>query len=137
MSIDQVNEFLLSFVRWSSSQASIRGVALVGSYARQAARETSDVDLVVLADNPHVYLSELEWINFFGKVERHQIEDYGKVISLRVWYKNRLEVEFGITDESWAAIPIDDGTAQVISKGMQVLFERGNILSRLRPGTPR
>jgi len=36
----------------------------------------------------------------------------------------------GMTTPDWAAIPLDAGTRQVISDGMIVLFERGNVLSR-------
>jgi hypothetical protein len=40
-------------------------------------------------------------------------------------------VEYGFTDETWSALPLHEGTKKVISDGMQVLFERGSILSRL------
>ena len=51
-----------------------------------------------------------------GKVERQQVEDYGKATSLRVWYEDWLEVEYGLTDETWAALPLDEGTQAVISR---------------------
>jgi hypothetical protein len=66
----------------------------------------------------------------FGTVESHQTEDYGKLISLRVFYRDGYEVEYGITTPDWAALPLDAGTRQVISDGMVVLFERGDVLSR-------
>ena len=47
-----------------------------------------------------------------------------------VWYGDALEVEYGLTYERWAALPIDEGTSEVISGGMKVLFERGDMLSR-------
>jgi hypothetical protein len=49
-----------------------------------------------------------------------------------VWYLGSREVEYGFTNETWSAWPVDDGTRQVISDGMQILWERGGILSRLR-----
>ena len=60
-----------------------------------------------------------------------QLDDYGKVTSVRVWYADGLEVEYGITAEDWAALPLDEGTRAVISNGMKVLFEQGDTLSRL------
>jgi len=62
-------------------------------------------------------------------VEKHQAEDYGKLTSLRVWYQNGMEVEYGITTSHWAATPLDTETHRVISDGMIVLFELGNFLS--------
>jgi len=52
MKVDQVELFLRDFGTWASSQPDILGVALVGSFARNAATTTSDVDLVILARDP-------------------------------------------------------------------------------------
>lgn len=128
----EVQQFLKDITQWVSSQADILALALVGSYARNAARETSDVDLVLIAREPDRYVHNLDWVERFGNVEKHHIEYYGLLTSVRVWYADGREVEYGLTDESWAAIPLDDGTRQVIEDGMRVLYERGNILSRHR-----
>jgi hypothetical protein len=85
---------------------------------------------VILTKEPNKHLRNKDWIRLFGNVERDQLEDYGKVISLRVWYGNGIEVEYGLTDDTWADPPLDEGTQEVISAGMKVLFERGTVLSR-------
>jgi predicted nucleotidyltransferase len=128
--IEHIRNFLDPVVSWISAQLDVHGIALVGSYARGAARDDSDIDLVILTDQPRKYLDDIQWIERFGVVEKHQTEDYGKLISLRVWHQNGHEVEYGITTPDWAAIPLDEGTRQVISDGVLVLFERGNLLSR-------
>ena len=127
---DHIHGFLHDFVGWASDQADVQAIALVGSYARGAARDDSDIDLVILTDQPQKYLDELKWTERFGSVEKHQTEDYGKLISIRVWYQNGPEVEYGITTPDWAATPLDAGTREVILGGMIVLFERGILLSR-------
>ena len=130
MSEGQVNQFLNEFTDWASAQSDIRAVALVGSYARNAATPTSDIDLVVIVTRPDNYMRDLEWTRRFGTVLRHQVEDYGKLVSVRVWYADGREVEYGITVESWAALPLDEGTRRVLSDRMRVLFEREPLLSR-------
>jgi predicted nucleotidyltransferase len=130
MQMDQVEIFLDKFVNWASSQPDIRGVALVGSYARNAATESSDVDLVILATDPQSYLQDQTWVRQFGEPTRLQTEVYGSLTSIRAWYPDGGEIEYGITDETWAAVPLDEGTRQVITSGMRVLFEREPILSR-------
>ena len=95
--VEHLREFLDAFVAWTSAQPDVHGIALVGSYARGAARDDSDIDLVVLTDEPRKYLADLDWTGRFGKVERLQTEDYGKLISVRVWYQDGPEVEYGIT----------------------------------------
>jgi predicted nucleotidyltransferase len=125
MSKPRVEQFLHDFARWAATRRDIQGVAPVGSYARGAATETSDVDLVVLADQPGLYLQEGSWAEKFGKSADQQVEDYGKLVSLRIKYADGLEVEYGFTEVSWAGTPLDQGTREVIQGGMKVLFERG------------
>ena len=137
MSVDSVNRYLDEFAGWAYAQPDIQAVALVGSYARNAATETSDIDLVIIASQPETYLQDVAWTRRFGQVRRQQVEDYGKVTSIRVWYTDGREVEYGITDEGWAALPLDEGTHRVISDGMRVLFEREPILSRHQLQTAR
>jgi predicted nucleotidyltransferase len=134
MSLTKTDKFLKKFRDWVKSQPDIVAVALVGSHARDAATEASDVDLVIITHHPDNYLKDLNWIHAFGQAKRYQIENYGKLISVRVWYKEGPEVEYGITDETWAELPLDEGTREVIAGGMRVLFEKGNILSRHQSG---
>jgi predicted nucleotidyltransferase len=122
---------LQAAAEWAQVRPDIAGLALVGSYAREAATPDSDVDLVVITSDPARYLDDLSWTTGFGEVLRRQLEDYGKVTSVRVWYADGLEVEYGITSEDWATLPLDEGTRAVIADGMKVLFERGDILSKL------
>jgi predicted nucleotidyltransferase len=129
-SIEYIQDFLNAFVAWASEQDDIQAIALVGSYARSEARDDSDIDLVILTDRPEKYLESTEWTKQFGAVEKHQIENYGKLTSLRVWYQNGIEAEYGFTAPDWAEIPLDAGTQEVIHGGMSVLFERVDVLSR-------
>ena len=128
------DDFISSFARWASTQPDIRAVGLVGSHARNAANESSDIDLVIITDHPNKYLKQTEWTRSFGTVVRQQVEDYGMVTSLRTWYADGLEIEYGITFPVWAQTPLDAGTRQVIEDGMRVLFERDALLSPLRKG---
>ncbi len=128
--MEDISDFLDAFVAWASLAQDVHGIALVGSYARGAARDDSDIDLVILTEQPRSYLDDLKWIERFGIPERHQTEEYGKLVSLHVWYQNGVEVEYGITTPDWAAMPLDAGTQEVMRGGIQVLFERGRLLSR-------
>ncbi len=130
MKKEQVDSFLEDLARWAVSQNDMLAVALVGSYARGAATPDSDVDIILVSSHPDLYLKDSSWAADFGVIEKQQIEQYGMVTSLRIWYAGGLEVEYGITDKRWAAIPLDAGTRQVICDGIRVLFERREILSR-------
>jgi predicted nucleotidyltransferase len=123
-------QFLNEVSHWAAGQPDILAVALVGSYARDEATRASDVDLVMIAWEPATFLQDTRWAQSFGTISRRRIESYGKVTSLRIWYSGSYEVEFGFTDETWSALPLDEGTKKVISDGLQIVFERGPILSR-------
>ena len=127
--IEQALSFIEQFPRWASTQTDVLAVALVGSYARNAARENSDVDLVIIMDDPQKYLTDTEWTKTFGAVVKQQIEDYGMLTSLRVWYESGLEIEYGFTTRAWVKLPLDKGTKRVVDDGMRVLFESIVLLS--------
>lgn len=130
---EQIKDFLDAFTHWASAQSDIEAVALVGSYAREAATDTSDIDLVLVVDDPQRYLADTGWSTQFGTVAQQQIEDYGLVTSLRVWYAGGQEVEYGLTTPAWIQPPLDEGTQRVIQDGMKILFERGALLSPHMP----
>ncbi|MBD3160817.1 MAG: hypothetical protein GF346_01585 [Candidatus Eisenbacteria bacterium] len=116
--------------RWAEGRTDIRALALVGSHARGTARPDSDIDLVVLSTEPVRYLGRTEWVSLFGEVARISLEDWGEVRSVRVVYQNGTEVEFGIADPAWAAVPLDRGTADVLGDGCRILLYRDGSLRR-------
>lgn len=125
-----VEQFLMDFTTWAKAQPDILAVGVVGSHARGTARDDSDVDLVVVCLDPKHYLNERTWVQQFGEVASEGIENYGLLISLRVFYRDGREVEYGLTDERWTALPLDAGTREVIAGGLRVLFERGDLMSQ-------
>jgi hypothetical protein len=129
-----VTRLLDLFADWAGGQPGVQAAALVGSHARGSAGPSSDVDLVILADDPQRFLTDRTWLGTFGTPAAVSREEYGNVTSLRVHYQDGLEVEFGFTTVEWADVPLDQGTREVISGGMRVLFERGPIMSLLSVG---
>ena len=127
----RVDGFLFEFKRWAATEAGIHAVALTGSHARETATENSDVDLIVVVSPPNIYLQHTQWTRLFGTVLRDHQESYGKCASLRVWYDEGFEVEYGFVDESWAMLPADEDTRKIVSDGMKVMFERKPLLSLL------
>ena len=127
-----VKAFLQRLVEWAKNEPGLMALALVGSQARGKASAKSDVDLILLVRNPEAYLKNLDWVSEFGKPAHIVIEDYGKVTSLRVFYADGLEVEYGLSDFEWGSDPKDEGDAQVITDGLIVLFEKyGHLSSKL------
>ena len=124
--------FLATATAWAATRPDLVGLALVGSYARDAARPDSDIDLLLLTIDARRYLAETSWTLAFSAIARQQIENWGKVTSIRVWYASGLEVEFGVTTPDWAALPVDEGTRHVVAGGIRVLIDRSGLLVDLR-----
>lgn len=128
-----VRKFLRDFKDWAAERTDIVAVILAGSYAHGTAGPGSDVDLVLLVKQPDRYLGRQGWVSAFGSVDKIQAEDWGKVTSLRVFYADGLEVEFGIAPQGWGADPSDQGDMNVIADGIVLLFDpKGTMKKRLQ-----
>lgn len=114
-----------------SSDAS--ALALVGSYARGEGRPGSDVDLVLLIEDPRSLLTSTEWFAMFGAdVSLVRAADFGAVQERRLLTADGHEVEVGIARPSWAAVdPVDPGTAAVVRRSMRSLHDPQGLLSQL------
>jgi len=125
-------KYIEEVTEWASSYEAVIALALVGSHARNEARPDSDIDFVLICRNISNLLTELSWIEKFGQVKSHGLENWGIVTSIRVVYGDGQEVEFGLAPESWAGIPIDAGTQSVVSDGMIILLDKHRLLNRLK-----
>ena len=59
MSLNKTEELINKFTEWAPTRPDVAALALVGSYARNTANETSDVDLVLVTSQPDKYLMDL------------------------------------------------------------------------------
>lgn len=117
--------------RWAAGRDDVLGLALAGSYARGTARADSDIDFTVVCSNPARYLKNTDWVSTFGEVTALSLEDWGKVQSVRVVYRNAPEVEFGIAGIDWTTTPPDEGTAEVLRAGCLILLDREGLIERV------
>ncbi|HEU5369760.1 MAG TPA: nucleotidyltransferase domain-containing protein, partial [Ktedonobacterales bacterium] len=81
--LPSLTALLTLFARWAALREEIVALALVGSYARGAARPDSDVDLVVLTTDPDSFRQQTDWVQAIPwsqlqlQVVRWQDEEYG------------------------------------------------------------
>ena len=96
-------------------------VALVGSCMRGTSTTDSDVDIVIISSHTDRYFRDNSW------AANRAFRSGHLGVNLECSW---LEVEYRITNECLAALPLNAGTWQVILDDICVLFERGNLLSR-------
>ena len=124
--------FIDTLKEFATSDTAIESVIVVGSYARGTSKPTSDLDLCIITINKHQMIENPGFVEAFGKVVKMQKEYYGACTSIRVWYENGMEVEFGVVEPSWIDIPLDRGTYQVLSDGYKVIVDKKQYFKNLK-----
>jgi predicted nucleotidyltransferase len=125
-----VKNLLARVTVWAEARDDISAVALVGSHAHGRARPDSDIDLLILSDDPDP-LRNADWLGVFGQVQNSITEQWGILTAHRVRYAEHSEVEVGVAPSSWADIPVDAGTYRVASDGIVIVYDPRAILQRL------
>lgn len=124
-------ELLEKATLWAQTEPAVMALVLVGSWARGVNRPDSDIDLVILTDEKEKFLENPGCFADFAPVYRENVEYYGRCTSLRVFYENGPEVEFGFVDSKWADLPLDEGTQRVLSGGYRVLVDKVKAFEKL------
>ncbi len=127
----RTSELIAAIPQWAQRRADLRGLALVGSYATGNPTPTSDVDLVILTDAPETYAGDQQWVCELGVPRGTAIERWGKLTTVRVFFQDGPEVEFGFAKTEWCAVPVDPGTRRVVSGGIHVLHDPEHLFANL------
>lgn len=125
--IERLLENLKSF---AAADASIQAVIVVGSFANGTGGPDSDVDLIIITSDTNRYLGDFAWVYQFGKALSGEHEDYELVQSVRVFYENGPEVEFGITTMDWIADKEFKSTGKILSGGYRVIYDPDNVIDQ-------
>jgi len=121
---------------WGSKEPLVDAVILAGSYARGTQKPDSDIDLIILTSNKKHFMENPQIFSFFEPINRSAVEFYGECTSIRVWYTNGLEVEFGMVPLKWIDLPLDPGTEQVLSDGYQIIVDKKGLFLPIAPVIP-
>jgi uncharacterized protein len=137
----QLDHLLAPVVSWVRSRPDILGLALVGSHAREAARQNSDIDLLLLACEPQAFRYAESWLADIPWAQGHIVDwrdaDYGAAWSRHVRLDPFGELELTFCAASWAATdPIDSGTCKVVSMGCRALVDKVGLFETLLALSP-
>jgi hypothetical protein len=123
---------------WVRQTRGARALAMVGSWARGNPRPDSDLDLLVLANEPDRYFRDPPWpdqmsFNKIGhRIESHSVEDYGAVRSYHIMLTPPAELELSFGSLGWASTaPADAGTVRIVSDACKIIVDKDALLQRL------
>lgn len=125
---------------WAETQSNIRAVLIVGSRARteHPADAWSDLDLVVFATDPQVYLDDASWPAHFGEVWLTFLEEtaVGGGVERRVLYRDGLDVDFSIFPVSQLEQLLAGEAAAVLARGVRVVLDKDGQAQHLIAAAP-
>lgn len=135
-SLEPIRLLISAVVQWAAARGDVVAVALVGSWARDAARPDSDVDFMLLTSDPAAYRADTDWQDAIAwpgaTVAAWEDHDYGAAWSRQIFLTDATEVELCFSRPAWADTdPIDDGTRAVAGRGCHILYDPQGLLARL------
>jgi aminoglycoside 6-adenylyltransferase len=152
--------FLERFTIWAMAQPNVRAAAIIGSRARQQdpADEWSDVDILVVARLPGLYLSDRRWLNELGHVWLAYVDrlPVGAGEECRAMFDGAIEVDFAIVSSQkmrlarfalgvWSRVPAVArllpwnfrghvaAMSEILSRGAKALVDKDGLTSALPP----
>lgn len=129
------DELTARVAAWAEAQHDIRGVLIVGSRARteHPADAWSDLDLVIFATDPRVYLDDASWPARFGEVWLTFLEEtaVGGGVERRVLYRGGLDVDYSIFPISQLDALRAGDAATVLARGVRVVLDKDGHMRRL------
>ena len=127
------------FVRWAQSEANIRAAVVIGSRARvdHPADEWSDLDVIILANDPEPYWSTADWLHNVGDPQLTFFEPTpdGGGFERRVLFEGGLDVDFAPVPVAEFRQMLDTelppDLVDIIQRGIRILLDKDNLAERL------
>jgi predicted nucleotidyltransferase len=95
-----------SFVKWAQTEDNIRAAVVIGSRARvdHPADEWSDLDVLILANDPELYWATADWLHHVGNPWLTFVEPTpdGNGLERRVLFEGGLDVDMELF--RWMAV---------------------------------
>ncbi len=127
-------QLLRQIIAWAESRADIKALGLVGSGARLdlPADEWSDIDLVLVAEDPSAYLGSDNWCAaidepWVGTLERGP---GGQIVERRVLFRSGIDADFIVISSDLRALQTE-ALKSITARGMRILLDKDMLLCGL------
>lgn len=133
----EASALIRAVATWVEARPDLKALAVAGSRARGAERPDSDLDLLILADEPGRYRASHAWLPEMPlappfQLASHRGAAYGAVWSYHVLLVPSAELELAFAAAEWASNnPIDAGTRRVVEDGFKIIVDKDGLLQRL------
>jgi aminoglycoside 6-adenylyltransferase len=132
LSMDRLIE---RFIAWGTGNPNIRLMLVIGSQARaeHPADVWSDLDLIIVAENPQPYLGSTDWLSDIGLVRLTFLEPtpVGGQVERRVLFDGALDVDLSFLPVVAARQLLDadlpEEVQSVMRRGIRVLLDKDSL----------
>jgi aminoglycoside 6-adenylyltransferase len=137
--VDNIESLLAAIEMWARRRHDIHAALVVGSQARAnvPADQWSDIDIVLVVDDPMIYAADGSWLATFGRPLLTFTEPtaVGGFIERRVLFDTGHDVDFALLPlDAAEQIGADPEAAAVVGRGFRVLVDKANLERRLPGG---
>ncbi len=138
MMSNQMNceEMLERFIAWANANQNIRLALVWGSRARKInpADQWSDLDIVIVTNNPDEILSSNDWLGNIGIPKIVYLENcLGNNKERRVLFDNGLDIDFPVLScQRFREISNSPEILAILNRGMRILFDKDNLTADLK-----
>jgi aminoglycoside 6-adenylyltransferase len=134
-----MQDLIEQFKAWALNQPDVRAGVILGSQARSdvPADNLSDLDLLVIVEDPSIYLSGTEWLLSFGKPVLSFVEAtaVGSFRERRVLFRDGRDVDFSLVPaaaiEQMLKQPVPAELGDVFRRGFRILIDKDEFAERL------
>ncbi|MBN2006497.1 MAG: aminoglycoside 6-adenylyltransferase [Anaerolineae bacterium] len=127
------------FVQWAQAEDNIRAALVIGSRARMdhPADEWSDLDIIILANDPEPYWATADWVHHIGVPWLTFVEPLhdGRGFERRVLFEGGLDVDFVPSPVAFFRQMMDTGllpdVADLLHRGVRFLVDKEGFAERL------
>ncbi|MET3697558.1 aminoglycoside 6-adenylyltransferase [Bacillus oleivorans] len=125
------------FVSWAKENDNIRAALILGSRARKdkPADRWSDLDVVIIADQPEALLFQTNWLAQMGNpcitfLEKTAVSDN---VERRVLYDDGLDVDFSVVPSYFLKEMATSQEIQgVLARGYKVILDKDNVFKNMK-----
>lgn len=138
--MNRFDSILQSLARWGSRDPQIQAALIIGSQAREdhPADDFSDLDLILVAEDPRLLLTTDDWLSPIGNVHISFVETtLGGAQERRVLFDGALDVDFIILSPADFLHALQTDDAQILLRGCRVLFDKQGLLPAFHSAAPR
>ena len=133
-------DLIARFVQWALTEDNLRAALVIGSRARtdHPADAWSDLDLIILANDPEPYWASADWLHHIGVPWLTFIESLhdGRGFERRVLFEGGLDVDFVPSPVEFFRQMLDTGllpdVADLLHRGVRFLVDKEGFAERLK-----